>query len=83
MSKNNISFTEWLDNNWERDNIFCPNLDAQLALNFLKDYLLGEDWCVIPPLNQGQINAEIVNEVLLKFSKEYRKEIKSKKQKEI
>lgn len=74
MLKDNISFTKWLDDNWVENNMFCPNLDAQLALNFLKDYLLGEDWCVTIPLSQEQINTEIVNDILLKYSKEYKKE---------
>ena len=74
MSKNNISFTKWLDDNWEKNNMFCPNLDAQLALDFLKNYLLGEDWYVTAPLSQEQINTEIVNDILLKYSKEYKKE---------
>ena len=56
--------------------MFPPPLNAQLAIQFLKDYLLGEDWYVINPLGQEQINTEIVSDILYKYSKRYRKECK-------
>lgn len=76
-----MTYTEWLDKNWEKDNMFPPALDAQLALQFLKDYLLGEDWYVVNPLGQEQINSEMVAEILSKYSKKYRKEVKQRKKK--
>lgn len=74
-----MTFNEWLDKNWQKDNMFPPPLNAQLALQFLKDYLLGEDWYVVNPLGQEQINSEIVAEILNKYSKKYRKEVKQLK----
>lgn len=71
-----MKFTNWMKNNWQEDNMFPPCLDAQKALDFLTDYLLGEDWYVVNPLCAEQINVEIVNEILLKYSKKYRKEYK-------
>lgn len=79
-----MTFNEWLDKNWQKDNMFPPPLNAQLALQFLKDYLLGEDWYVVNPLGQEQINSEMVAEILNKYSKKYRKEVKQlKKQRSI
>lgn len=73
------NFTDWLKNNWDKDNIFPPPLEAQDAINFLKDYLLGEDWYSTNPISTKQINVEIVDEILSKYSKRYRKEIKDAK----
>ena len=74
-----MTFNDWLDENWQGDNMFPPPLDAQLAVQFLKDYLLGEDWYVVNPLGIEQINSEIVGVILSKYSKKYRKEVKQLK----
>ena len=71
-----MEYTEWLDKNWQSGNMFPPPLDAQIALKFLKDYLLGEDWYTVNPISQEQINVEIVDAILSKYSKKYRKEVK-------
>lgn len=39
---------------------FAPPMDAQVALLELKNHFLGEDWYTINPINQEQINTEIV-----------------------
>ena len=39
-----MTYTEWLDKNWEKDNMFPPCLEPQKALSFLEEYLLGEDY---------------------------------------
>ena len=75
----NKSFTEWVDENWEKDNIFPPALNPQQALDFLKDYLLGKDWYTADPISTEQVNTEIVYAILLKYSKDYRKEAKKAK----
>ena len=71
-----MKFSEWLKENWVEDNIFPPALKSQLALKFLKDYLLGEDWYSNNPISNEQINCEIVDTILYKYSKRYRKECK-------
>lgn len=71
-----MKYQEWLDKNWVKDNIFPPALEPQLALQFLKDYLLG-DWYSMNPISTEQINCEIVHEILYKYSKKYRKEYKN------
>ena len=69
-----MTYTEWLDENWEKDNIFPPCLDAQKAVDFLCDYLMGEDYYIVNPLCTAQANCEIVDDILYKYSKRYRKE---------
>lgn len=76
-----MTFTEWLKTEWgkDADNMCPPPLDAQQAITFLKDYLLGEDWYSTMPMSTKQINTEIVGLILEKYSKRYRKERKGRK----
>lgn len=73
-----MKYTEWLNNNWEENNIFPPALEAQEGINFLAKYLLGEDWYIASPLPNEQANTVIVSEILNKYSKRYRKELKER-----
>lgn len=75
----NKLFTKWLKEEWKKDkhNILPPKLDDRLALLFLKNYLLGEDWYVVSPLSHEQVNTELVHSILYKYSKKYRKEYKN------
>ncbi len=73
-----LEFQKWLDENWEKDNMFPPCLDAQLAIDFLCNYLLGEDYYIVNPLCTAQANCEIVHDILYKYSKRYRKEYKKR-----
>ena len=52
-------------------------MDAQLALNILTDYLLGEDWYVVMPMNTKQVNACVVEQILDKYSKRWKKDWKN------
>lgn len=72
------SFTEWLEKNWEPDNMFPPSLSADEALNYLKDYLLGENWYVSYPAGKEQIYTEIVYSILELYSKKFKKELKQR-----
>lgn len=74
-----MKFTNWLNANWEKDNMFPPELNAQKALDFLQQYLLGEDWYIVNPLSTGQANCEVVHDILYKYSRKYRKEANNKK----
>ena len=71
-----MEFQKWLDENWEKDNMFPPPLEAQIALDFLQEYLLGENWYIVNPLCNAQANCEVVHSILYKYSKRYRKEYK-------
>ena len=72
-----VKFTEWLRRESERCNICSPALPAQRAIKFICDYLLGEDWYCVMPMHTEQVNAEIVHEILWKYSRKYRKEYKA------
>lgn len=73
-----VSFTEWLklENAKDPDNILPPELDFEKAIYFLKNYLLGEDWYVNYSGSAKQINTDIVYNILRKYSKKFRKELK-------
>lgn len=76
--KQKMTFTEWFlqETAKDEDNILPPPLEPQLALNFLREYILGEDWYSANPVPTSQINSEVVDEILYKCSKRYRKEVK-------
>ena len=60
----------------------CPApTDEKLALQVLVDYLLGEDWFVVMPLANDQITTCAVHEILNKYSRKYRKDIKKARKK--
>ena len=67
-------FTYWLAHDAKDCGIMQPPLKDSLALQFLRDYLLGEDWYVVDPVSHEQCNTQAVHEILLKYSKQYRKE---------
>ena len=76
MVKRKNQFTYWLKHDAEDCGIMPPPLEAQKAVNILKDYLLGENWYIADPVSTEQCNAQIVHEILMKYSREYRKEYK-------
>ena len=55
--------------------LYAP-VDPQVALDVLREYILGENWYSMNPVSQAQINTEVVHEILNKVSKQYRKDIK-------
>ena len=70
-------YSTWLKENWEENNILAPSLEAQKAISFLSNYLLGEDWYDSSgATHPEQVNTTIVHEILMKYSPEYRKEIR-------
>lgn len=70
------SFLQWQKNHWEENNLFPPELEPQKAIHFLVDYLLGEDWYFVEPVNAKQGNVYILHAILRKYSFKYRKELK-------
>jgi len=69
------------ENEKDKENMMPVALNAQLAISFLKDYLLGQDWYFSDPISAEQINTEIVFEILKKYSKEFKKELKQLRKK--
>lgn len=49
--------------------LISPPMDAQVALNELKDHLLGEDWYVVDPMNQEQVNTNIVYQIEKRYKR--------------
>ena len=70
------TFTDWLENDSIDCGIMSPPMEAEKALSFLTDYLLGENWYVVAPLSPKQVNTNRVHEILWKYSKQYIKEYK-------
>lgn len=49
--------------------IFAPPMKAQVAIDELCRYFLGEDWYSVNPISTEQINTEIVYEIECKLKK--------------
>ena len=77
------TFTDWLGNDSIDCGIMSPPMEAEKALSFLEDYLVGENWYVVDPLGPKQVNTNIVHEILWKYSKKYRKEYKQYRKQKI
>lgn len=71
--------TERYKNREDKDNIFGVGVSDKEFRAFIINYLLGEDWCVVDPLGQTQVNEIALYEILEKYSKRYRKECKGRK----
>lgn len=67
-------FTEWMDENWKDTSIDPPLLNAQLALQFLREYLVGDEFLSEVPITEEQANVLIVERILDKYSSKYWKE---------
>ena len=72
-----MKWSKWLNDNWQENNILPPELEPQLAIEILAEYLLGNDWYVSVPVDVKQTNCEIVESILYKYSKKYKKELKN------
>ena len=78
-----MTITKFMDerykNREDKDNIFGVGVSDKEFRTFIIDYLLGEDWYVVDPLGQTQINELALYKILKKYSKRYRKECKNRK----
>ena len=59
----------------DKDNIYCTGITDKEFVNFIIEYLLGEDWYVSDPLGHNQVNQIALEEILDKYSKKFRKEL--------
>lgn len=75
-----MTITEYMkkkyDNREDKDNMFGVGITDAEFRKFAIDYLLGEDWYVVDPLGREQINEIALGEILSKYSKRFKKEIK-------
>lgn len=78
-----MTLTEFMDERYEnrkdKDNLYGVGVSDAGFRRFIIDYLLGEDWYVVDPIGQTQINEIALYEILEKYSKRYRKERKRRK----
>ena len=78
-----MTLTEFMNerykNREDKDNIFGVGISDAEFRHFIINYLLGEDWYVVDPLGQTQVNEIALNTILKKYSKQYRKEYKNRK----
>lgn len=83
---NKITLTEFMNerykNREDKDNIFGVGISDAEFIQFIINYLLGEDWYVVDPLGKTQINEIALYEILKKYSKRYRKECRKRNRNE-
>ena len=73
--KYNKSFEPMRENICDTSYGLCPApMDAQQALYILSDYLLGDDWYFASSCNVEQGNAMVVELILDKYSKKWKKD---------
>lgn len=78
LTDTKMKYFDILDSYGKDDNMFPPPTDAQLAVNLLCQYLLGEDYYVNDPVSARQCNTVIIQDILYKYcnrkvSKDYNK----------
>lgn len=82
LTGDGVTLTEFMDERYEnredKNNIFGVGVSDAEFRAFIIDYLLGEDWFVVDPLGQTQVNEIALYQILEKYSKRYRKECKGK-----
>jgi hypothetical protein len=78
-----MTYTEYMklkyQNREDKDNMFPTGISDSEFRKFAIDYLLGADWYVVDPLGQTQINEIALDEILAKYSKRYKKEMRKGK----
>ena len=76
----NISYIDFIlekeRNRKDKDNIFCTGISDIEFIKFAIKYLLGDDWYVVDPLAHSQIAQIALEEILKKYSKKFKKELK-------
>ena len=74
------TLTEYMNDKYnnreDKDNIFGVGVTDVEFRNFIIDYLLDNDWYVVDPLGQTQVNEIALYDILNKYSKRYRMERK-------
>ena len=64
----------------DKDNIFCTGISDTEFVKFAIKYLLGDDWYVVDPLGYSQITQLALEDILFKYSKQFKKEYKKAKE---
>ena len=74
MTDSKIKLFETLLN--DKYGMFPAPISAELALEALKGYLLGENFYITDPVSKEQEYTEVVFKILMKYSREFRKDCK-------
>lgn len=61
----------------DKDNMCCVGITDIELKHFLIKYLLGDDYCVVDPIGETQVNTVILIDILRKYSTAYQKERRS------
>ena len=72
-----------LNNTINKGNMLSPPMSSDEAIYFLRIYLLGEDWYGTSPILNDYIYTEIAHDILIKYSRKYRKDYKERIKKKI
>ena len=76
--KYNESFETMKENIEDHTYGLCPApMDAQVAIDIITNYLLGDDWYFTWSCSVEQGNAIVVEQILDKYSKQWRKDWKN------
>ena len=76
MTSNYIDFIKEKESKREdKENLYCTGITDREFVNFIIDYLLGEDWYTVDPLSHNKINQVALEEILENYSKRFRKEL--------
>lgn len=80
-----MTISEFLDERYrnrpDKDNIYGVGISDREFIYFAIHYLLGEDWYVVDPLGNDQVNEIALLEILERYSRKYRKESRSRENK--
>ena len=60
----------------DKENIYGVGMSDTEFRHFIIQYLLPENWYVVDPIGQSQVNEIAINEILTKYSKKFRQERK-------
>ncbi len=60
----------------DKENIYGVGMSDTEFRHFIIQYLLPENWYVVDPIGQSQINEIAIIEILTKYSKKFRQEYK-------
>lgn len=60
----------------DKENIYGVGMSDTEFRHFIIQYLLPENWYVVDPIGQSQVNEVAINEILTKYSKKFRRENK-------
>ena len=78
-----ITLTEYMNDKYrnreDKDNIFGVGITDAEFRKFAIDYLLGEDWFIVDPLGQTQVNEIALEQILTKYSRRYKKETRGRR----